>query len=82
MGYMFAFNAFPACATTGIPRSRPERKVHWPVRTEQSYKTYNTNTNIKQNHKVRNTNTKLYNTNIYLEQNHKIRNTNTKLYKT
>ena len=54
-------------------------KLWWPVRTKQSYKTYNTNTNVKQNHKIRNTNTKLYNTNTNLKQNHKIRNTDTKL---
>ena len=52
--------------------------VRWLV----SHKAYNTNTNLKQNHKIRNTNTKLYNTNTNLKQNHKIRNTNTKLYHT
>ena len=59
--------------------------VRWLV----SHKAYNTNTNLKQNHKIRNTNTKLYNTNtkLYhtntnLKQNHKIRNTNTKFYHT
>ena len=31
--------------------------VQWPVRTKQSNKTYNTN--LKQNHKIRNTNTNL-----------------------
>ena len=57
-------------------------KLWWPVRTKQIYKTYNTNTNVKQNLKIRNTNTKLYNTNTNLKQNHKIRNTDTKLYNT
>ena len=52
--------------------------IRWLV----SHKAYNTNTNLKQNHKIRNTNTKLYNTNTNLKQNHKIRNTNTKLYHT
>ena len=57
-------------------------KLRWSVRTKQSYKTYSTNTNLKQNHKIRNTNTKLYNTNTNLKQNHKIRNPDTKLYNT
>ena len=52
--------------------------VRWLV----SHKAYNTNTNLKQNHKIRNTNTKLYHTNTKLKQNHKICNTNTKLYHT
>ena len=29
--------------------------IQWPVRTKQSHKTYNTNTNLKQNHKFHNT---------------------------
>ena len=45
-------------------------------------KLYNTNTNWKQNHKIRDTNAKLYNTNTNWKQNHKIRNTTTKLYNT
>ena len=52
--------------------------IRWLV----SHKAYNTNTNLKQNHKIRNTNTKLYHTNTKLKQNHKICNTNTKLYHT
>ena len=56
--------------------------LQWPVWTKQSHKTYNTNTNLKQNHKIRNINAKLYNTNRNLKENHKIRNTNTKLYNT
>ena len=31
-------------------------------------KLYNEDTNLKQNHKIRNTNTKLYNTNTNLKQ--------------